>query len=62
MAAAAIPYSILVLFLNLFPEFTEEAGFWFWISFVSLNVVAYFFLWKPIVWTISVISALGKKT
>ena len=51
MAAAAIPYSILVLFLNLFPEFTEEAGFWFWISFVSLNVVAYFFLWKPIVWT-----------
>lgn len=62
MAGAAIPYFILVLFLNLFPDFTHAADPWFWAAFIPLNIIAYYFLWKPILWTIKVITTLGEET
>lgn len=58
IAFAAIPLGILMLFLSIFPEFTNDGGFWFWVVFIPLNVVAYYFLWKPIVWIVTTITAL----
>lgn len=58
VAFAAIPLGILFLFLAIFPDFTNEGGFWFWVVFVPLNLVAYYFLWKPILWIVGGITAL----
>lgn len=58
VAFAAIPFSIFVLLLSFFPDFTNEADFRFWIFFASLNAIAFYFLWKPVVWIVTTITAL----
>lgn len=62
IAFAVIPLAIFVLLVNIFPDFTSESGFLFWILFASLNIPAYYFLWNSILWTITTITALGEKT
>lgn len=58
---AAIPFGTYVLFLNIFPNFTSEGGFWFWGIFAPLNMAAFYFLWSPILWTVHTITALFEK-
>lgn len=55
IAFAVIPFGIFVLFLNIFPDLTPN-GFWFWAVFASFNVIAYYFLWKPVVWVVTTIT------
>lgn len=62
IALAVIPFGIFVLLANIIPEVAYEGGFWFWALFVPLNLVAYYFLWKPIVFVIGAITALCEGT
>lgn len=59
VAVAAIPFGVFMLLKNLFPLFTQDAGFWFWSLFGILTVVVYVILWKPILWIIGTVSVLG---
>ena len=58
IALAAIPLGFFLLFSNFFPDFTSDAGFGFWLCFGIVNIIAYYFLWRPIVWTITGITVL----
>lgn len=58
LAVVIIPLGILILFMNIFPDFAHDGNFWFWLVFVLFNGVAYYFLWKPILWTVSNITML----
>jgi hypothetical protein len=58
IALAAIPLAIFTLFMSIFPDFTSDPGFWFWALFAITNIVAYYFLWKPIVWIVTTITVL----
>lgn len=53
-----IPFGNLVLFLNLFPDFTYVENFWFWIVFALLNIIAFYMLRKPVHWVVSAITVL----
>lgn len=57
IAFAVIPFGIFVLLLNIFPDLITY-DIWFWVAFATLNVVAYYFLWKPVIWTITTITEL----
>lgn len=60
MAFTLIPLGVLVLFLNILPDFTMNASVWFWTVFGILNAIAYYFLWKPILQIVSNITVLIK--
>ena len=58
-ALVLVPTGIFMLMQNMFPIFTQDASFWFWIVFAIITIIAYFILWKPIVWIVGVVSVLG---
>ena len=45
-----IPFGIYWLFLEFFTDFANEGSLWFYSVFAIANLVAYYFLWKPIMW------------
>lgn len=45
-----VPFGLYMLFLEVFTDFTNGGGFWFWSIFAIVTIVAYYILWKPIVW------------
>lgn len=53
-----IPLGIFILSLILFPDFSHDADLWFWVVFGLLNIIAYYVLWKPILWVIGRLSFL----
>ena len=55
----AIPFAIYYMLNEFFPSFVNEANAWFWIVFSILTFVAYFILWKPIVYIAGVVNVLG---
>ncbi len=59
VALVAIPYGIFMLLHNIFPVFTQDAGFWWWSVFSILTIIAYVVLWKPILWIVGTIGVLG---
>lgn len=59
LAVLAIPAGIYALMKNFFPIFVQDASAWFWIIFSIIVFVAYFVLWKPIVWLVGGISVLS---
>jgi hypothetical protein len=59
VALVAIPYGIFMLLHNIFPVFTQDAGFWWWIVFSIITIIAYVVLWKPILWIVGAIGVLG---
>jgi hypothetical protein len=56
---AAIPFGIYMLLNEMFPVFTQDAGFWFWSLFSILSIIGFIVLWKPIVWIVGVLQTLG---
>lgn len=56
-----IPVGVYLLLNRLFPIFTHEASFWFWSVFVTVSIIAYIVLWKPIVWIVSIVSVLAEE-
>ena len=58
IAFALIPLSILALLANMVPDFTLEAGTWFFVVFICLNGIAYLLMWKPISRTLKAIDVL----
>lgn len=56
---AAIPFGIYMLLNEWFPIFTNDGGFWFWSSLSILSIIGFIILWKPIVWIIGILQALG---
>jgi len=59
MGLVAIPFGIYMLLQHLLPIFTHEASFWFWALFAACTLVAYYVLWKPLLWIVGVVSVLG---
>ena len=55
----AIPAGLYYLLYEFFPNFVNEANAWFWIVFSILTFVAYFILWKPIVYIAGAVNVLG---
>lgn len=55
----AIPFGIYYMLNEFFPSFVNEANAWFWIVFSILTFVAYFVLWKPIVYIAGAVNVLG---
>lgn len=58
-AIVAIPSGIFILLNKWFPVFSHDQGFMFWTVFGIITIVAYFVLWKPILWIIGVFQLLG---
>lgn len=56
---AAIPFGIYMLLNEWFPIFTHDGGFWFWSILSLLSVLGFIVLWKPIVWIVGILQALG---
>lgn len=54
-----IPFGIYYMLNEFFPAFVNEANAWFWIVFSILTFVAYFILWKPIVYIAGAVNVLG---
>ena len=59
VSIVAVPYGVFMLLQELFPIFTQDAGFWFWSVLGLITIVAYVILWKPILWVVGTISVLG---
>ncbi|SHG44676.1 hypothetical protein SAMN05444372_10632 [Flavobacterium micromati] len=58
-AVVAVPYGVFIVLWKLFPVFTNDGSFWFWSVFAVLTIIAYVILWKPILWIVGTINALG---
>ena len=58
-ALVAVPFGVFIALLKMFPIFTNDGSFWYWTVFSILIVIAYVILWKPILWIVGTISALG---
>ena len=58
-ALVAVPFGVFIALLKMFPIFTNDGSFWYWTVFSILTVIAYVILWKPILWIVGTISALG---
>lgn len=61
VAFLAIPFGVFMLLHKLFPVFSQDASFWFWSVFGILTIIAYFLLWKPILWIVGGLSVLGEE-
>jgi hypothetical protein len=59
IAIVAIPMLIYGSFQRLFPLFVHDASVWFWISFGIVTLLAYYILWKPILWLIGCLGILS---
>jgi len=56
---AAIPFGIYMLMNEWFPIFTHDGGFWFWSALSILSIIGFIVLWKPIMWIVGILQALG---
>ena len=56
---AAIPFGIYMFLIKFFPDFTIEAGFWFWSVFSILSILGFVLLWRPIMWVVGTLQVLG---
>lgn len=56
---AAIPFGIYMLMNEWFPIFTHDGGFLFWSILSVLSVIGFIVLWKPILWIVGILQALG---
>lgn len=54
---AVIPLGIFILFLYIFPDLAHDGSLQFWAVFTILNIVASYFLWKPVHWVVTTITA-----
>lgn len=59
LALVAVPYGVFIVLWKTFPTFTTDGSFWFWSVFSILTIIAYVILWKPLLWIVGTISALG---